>query len=95
MLIGPAYDCKSDIFSLGVMLYEMCNLECPFDSHSDYAIGYKILYEPYTPVNQYIHTEEIKTMVDLMLEKDPAKRPDVNSLLNHPIVVAKRQEYGL
>ena len=90
MLIGPSYDCKSDVWSLGIMLYEMCHLEPPFDSHSDYLIGCKILYEPYVPLNHYLHTEELKTMVDLMLEKDPVKRLDINGILNHPIVVAKR-----
>ena len=49
----------------------------------------------YEPIDAEVHTEEIKTMIDLMLQKDWNIRPNIDAVLNHPIVVAKREEYGL
>ena len=47
MIDGRPYDCKSDVWSLGIMLYEMCNYEVPFNAHTDYLIACKILCEPH------------------------------------------------
>ena len=49
----------------------------------------------YDPVDAEIHTEDIKTIVDLLLQKDEDFRPDINGVLNHPIILAKREEYDV
>ena len=54
-----------------------------------------ICTEDYEPVDAEIHTEEIKTIVDLLLQKDEDDRPDIHGVLKHPIILAKREKYGL
>ena len=84
-----------DVWKIGCIFYNMCNFHLPYDGPNEFLTYKKIELETYEPVDGSIHTEDVKTMVDLLLEKDPAIRPDIHGVLNHPIVVAKRQEYDL
>ena len=84
-----------DVWQIGCIFYCMCNFHLPYEGATEFLTYKNIELKGYEPVDGSIHTEEVKTMVDLLLEKDPLKRPDIHGVLTHPIVVAKRQEYGL
>merc|ERR1719387_1095922 len=48
------YDTKSDIWALGIVLYEMCMLKHAFESQSLLGLVYKIVSETYEPIpSQY------------------------------------------
>jgi serine/threonine-protein kinase len=73
---GAPVDGRTDIFSLGICLYECLTRRKPFGGDSLTSISYKIVHEPFPPlqeINPQIPSgyEEI---VAKALAKDPAKR---------------------
>lgn len=75
-LSGKKVDGRSDLFSLGVMLYQMLTGKLPFTGDSMAALMFKIANEPHTPITS-IKAEVppcVSTIIDKMLEKDADKR---------------------
>jgi len=73
---GRAVDGRSDIFSLGVMLYEMVTNEKPFPGQNITTVIYKIVNEDPVPprqINPTIHPG-ISAVVMRALEKEPNQR---------------------
>ena len=73
---GAPVDGRSDIFSLGICLYECLTRRKPFGGDSLTSISYKIVHEPFPPlqeINPQIPTG-FEEVVAKCLAKDPAKR---------------------
>ena len=73
---GAPVDGRTDIFSLGICLYECLTRRKPFGGDSLTSISYKIVHESFPPlgeINPQI-PEAFEDVVALCLAKDPAKR---------------------
>lgn len=74
---GQAVDPRSDIFSLGVVLYEMLVRRTPFERAGDntvFAVMHRIAAEPHVPVTQI--DPNIPPVFDAILDRALAKSPD-------------------
>jgi len=73
---GAPVDGRSDIFSLGVVLYEMLSRRKPFSGENLTTISYKIVHENFTPIADVSKNipEEFDTILLKALSKDPWNR---------------------
>ena len=70
-VIGKAIDARSDIFSLGVVLYEALTGVAPFDGDNVNAIMYATVNT--TPPPPSAHNRAVPAMLDLIVAKAMAK----------------------
>lgn len=78
---NESYTYKSDIWSLGCVLYELCTFTKPFWAESFAGLALKILnHRPETLPEAY--SNEMKRLVFWLLEKKPENRPSARELLS-------------
>jgi serine/threonine protein kinase len=73
---GKEVDHRADIFSLGVVFYEMLTRRKPFQGENLTAVTHKIVYEPFTPPEEIIKDlpAGLTAVMTRCLEKDPNRR---------------------
>ncbi len=73
---GTPVDGRTDIFSLGICLYECLTRQKPFGGDSLTSISYKIVHESFPPLHEINPRipDGYQDIVALCLQKEPAKR---------------------
>jgi serine/threonine protein kinase len=73
---GKEVDYRADLFSLGVVLYEMLTRRKPFQGENLTVVSHRIVYDPFTPPRDYVQDlpPGVEKILDRALEKDPARR---------------------
>lgn len=74
-LKGQAFDGRSDIFSAGIMLYQLLAGQLPF-AGEDMTVLHKLANEPHPPLRTFVasYPPALDEILDRALAKDPARR---------------------
>ena len=89
---NQAYSYKSDVWALGCVLYEMCNLRHAFDAQSINGLAVKILRGSYPPINN-MYSKQLRDLIGKMLSIKPQQRPTILDILNKMIVRRRTTKY--
>jgi TonB family protein len=75
--LGKPVDARSDIYSLGIMFYEMLSGQLPFHDENAVAVLFKHINEPPQPLSTMVAdiNPDLAALCHRMIEKDPVKRP--------------------
>lgn len=92
---GEEYDSAADMWSLGVLLYELCTLERPFDHPNKYKLVELILAGKYSEIAKERAPPELIDIIRSLLVQDPRQRPSALALLRNPFVAKWGVQLGL
>jgi len=84
------YSYKSDIWSLGCVLYELVGLRHAFEARDMNSLVQKILRGNYAPIPSTA-SKDLRGLIKSMLGLSPSSRPTVNDVLALPFI---RKEMG-
>ncbi|XP_009880686.1 PREDICTED: serine/threonine-protein kinase Nek5 [Charadrius vociferus] len=79
------YNNKTDIWSLGCVLYELCALKHPFEGNSLHQLVLKICNGRFHPVSPN-YSYDLRILISQLFKISPRDRPSINSILRKPFL---------
>ncbi|CAD8144552.1 unnamed protein product [Paramecium octaurelia] len=79
------YDMKSDIWSLGCVIYEMCSLQTPFRAKDMDLLFQKVQRGTYDQIQSHF-SKDLSQIISSLLQIQPNNRPTCDQILANPIV---------
>lgn len=86
------YSYKSDIWSLGCVLYEICNLRHTFNAQTINGLAVKILKGNYHPISS-TYSKPLRNFISSLLVVDAKKRPSIRKIVQIPFIKKQIAEY--
>ncbi|XP_064636362.1 serine/threonine-protein kinase Nek1-like isoform X3 [Lineus longissimus] len=86
------YNNKSDIWSLGCVLYEITTLKHAFEAGNMKNLVFKIVRGSYPPVSAK-YSYELRNVIAALFKRNPRDRPSVNNLLKKNFLVKKVEKF--
>ncbi|RMC12428.1 hypothetical protein DUI87_09943 [Hirundo rustica rustica] len=80
-----SYNEKSDIWSLGCLMYELCALSPPFTAYNQKELSEKIREGRFRRI-PYRYSDELNDLLKEMLNVKDYCRPSVEDILQHPLI---------
>lgn len=78
---GTGYDHRTDIWSLGCIILQLCNFDVPFSAFSEQRLVQKIKYMNHRQMD-IRKSQEFKDLYEICMNKDYTTRPTARDLLN-------------
>ena len=85
------YSYKSDLWSIGCVIYELCALKPPFGGKDLDELFVNVCKGKPQRIN-YIYSDDLWKMILLLLQVDVNKRVNCDEFLNHPLILKKMKE---
>ncbi|XP_044300103.1 serine/threonine-protein kinase Nek5 isoform X1 [Varanus komodoensis] len=87
-----SYNNKTDIWSLGCVLYELCTLKHPFEGDSFPHLVLKICRGHFIPVSTK-YSYDLRSLISQLFKTSPKDRPSINSILKKPFLEKQIRKY--
>ena len=85
LIKSKSYDCKVDIWSLGIFAIELAQGEPPYITEHHTRVLFNIVQKQPPPIDSK-WSPEFQDFVNKCLDKDPARRWSAEKLLEHPFL---------
>ncbi|ESL05504.1 protein kinase [Trypanosoma rangeli SC58] len=92
LILERPYDHRSDMWALGVVIYELMALRHPFNASNMKGLMQRILRVQYEPVPK-LYSTELRDIVPRLLVREPSQRIKLEELLELPVVQRRMQEW--
>ncbi|XP_026972201.1 serine/threonine-protein kinase Nek5 isoform X2 [Sagmatias obliquidens] len=79
------YNNKTDIWSLGCVLYELCTLRHPFEGNNLHQLVLKICQARVPPISPRF-SHDLQSLISQLFEVSPRARPSISSILKRPFL---------
>ncbi|XP_069323352.1 serine/threonine-protein kinase Nek5 [Eulemur rufifrons] len=79
------YNNKTDIWSLGCVLYELCTLKHPFEGNNLHQLVLKICQAHFAPISPRF-SRDLQSLMSQLFKVSPRDRPSINSILKRPFL---------
>ena len=77
---------KQDVWSIGVIAYQLCTHRLPFKCEHTAATIAAILSKPHDPIPHKNYSDELKDLINKLLKKDPENRLSIKESAKLPII---------
>ena len=100
MCENKSYTFKTDLWSLGCILYELCTFKHPFDDKNPYLIMTKIIKGKFVQINaankgKTHYSIQLTNLVNNLLNIVPNKRRNLDKILSEDYIIENAFRYNL
>ncbi len=82
------YSFKTDIWSLGTLLFELCALHPPFSGASLQSLALKIVQGSYVQIPKQ-YSEGLRNLIKWLLQTKESHRPNIHQIILSPIIATR------